>query len=79
MTTSNRIGILATAASVFVAIVVLRNTDSGRVGQEGILVELIAFIMFIYAGVKGSRWWLTGMLTVILFWVAAAHVDVLWK
>jgi hypothetical protein len=79
MKTSNKAGILAAAASVFVAIVVLANTDKGRVTQEGVVVELIAFLMFIYAGMKGSRWWFTGMLAVILFWVTAVHVDVLWK
>jgi hypothetical protein len=79
MTTSNRVGILAAAASVCVAIVVLANTANGRAAQEGFLVELVASIMFIYAGVKGSRWWFTGPLAVILFWVTAAHVDVLWK
>lgn len=70
---------LAVAISVFVAIAVLANTDNGRVTQEGVPVELIAFLMFLYAGVKGSRWWFTGMLAVILFWAAAANVDYLWK
>jgi hypothetical protein len=67
MRTSNKAGISATAASVFVCIVGLMHTDNDRVAQEGLLVELIAFVMFTYAGVKGSRWWFTGPLAVVVF------------
>ena len=79
MKTPARVGVVAATVSVFVAIAVLANTDKGRVTQEGALLELIAFIMFLYAGLKGSRWWFAGILAVIIFWVTAAHLDFLWK
>ena len=79
MSTSSKVGVLAVALSIFIAVVVLLNTDNGRLAQGGVLGELVAFIMFVYAAQKGSRWWLTGPVAVILFWIAAAHIDFLWK
>jgi len=78
MKSSTFAGIAATVASVLVCVVVL-STDNGRAVQEGVVVELIAFFMFTYAGVKGSRWWFTVPVTVVLFWIIAAHIDSLWK
>ncbi len=57
----------------------LMNTSNGRMFQEGAILEFVAFTMFVYAGVKGSRWWLVGPLLVILFWIVAAHIGVLWN
>ena len=79
MSISIKVGVLAVALSIFIAVVVLLNTDNGRMAQGGVLGELVAFIMFVYAAQKGSRWWLTGPVTVILFWITAAHIDFLWK
>ncbi len=77
--TSAAADIAATTFSIAVAVGVLANTNNGRITQECVPVELIAFIMFLYAEVKSSRWWFTGTSAVILVWVAAAHVDVLWR
>ncbi len=82
MNRPNKCGVVASALSVFAALVVLlveHFEDNGRVLQEGGVVELFAFVLFGYAAIRGSKWWLLGPVTVVAFWVIAAHIDFLWK
>lgn len=72
-------GVAATVISLLVTVVALTHTDNGRVFQEGVLVELGATYLFVRAGWKGSRWWFSGPMFVILFWVVAAHIPALWR
>jgi hypothetical protein len=79
MTRPNKVGVAALTISAFVAFLVLMNTSNGRMAQEGLIVQLLATGMFIYAGVRGARWWFAAPLAVILFWVIAAHIGALWN
>jgi hypothetical protein len=75
----NLVGSIASLGSALVAVVVLKSKDNGRMAQEGFLFELVATVMFVYAGVKGPRWWLAGPVVVILFWIGVAHIPSLWN
>ena len=79
MRRGTKFGIAARFISLCIAILVLMNTDNGRMGQEGFLLEVVATVMFLYAGAKASRWWFCGPPGVLLFWVVAAHIPSLWK
>jgi len=79
MRRGDQVGLAASALSAFIAIMVLTNTSNGRMAQGGVVWELVATIMFLYAGRRGSRWWFAASVVVVLFWVGAAHVPALWN
>jgi hypothetical protein len=75
----DKVGGAASVASIGISVMVLSNTSNGRMAQGGVLFQFIATVMFIYAGVRGSRWWFTAPLVVVIFWVVAAHIGSLWN
>ena len=75
---ANKIGIAAALLSVLVAIPVL-IFQSGRVIQEGFILQFGATAGFVYAGIRGSHWWFATPLAVVLFWVTTAHIGALWN
>jgi hypothetical protein len=79
MKRANQVGVAASLCSIWIAIMVLSNTSNGRMAQGGAFFQFIAILLFIYAGVRGSRWWFAGPLAVVLFWVCAAHIGSLWN
>jgi hypothetical protein len=74
-----KLGLIASFITICVAVFVLANTDNGRMAQGGVLLQLLATIFFVLAGLRGSRWWFAAPLFVILFWVGVAHIPALWK
>jgi hypothetical protein len=79
MKTGDKVGLVGLLVSVGVAFLVLMNTSNGRMAQGGVLLQLFSTVMFLYAGIHGSRWWFAAPLGVVLFWVGAAHVGGLWN
>lgn len=76
---ANKIGVAATVVAIVIAIALLLNNDNGRMFQGGIVFQLGAGVGFLYAGVRGSRWWFTAPLGVVLFWIVVAHIPALWN
>jgi hypothetical protein len=79
MRRGDQVGVAASVLSVLIAAMVLTNTSNGRMAQGGVVWQLLATIMFLYAGTRGSRWWFTAPLVVVMFWVGAAHIPALWN
>lgn len=78
MTVPNKVGVTGIALSCAVATAVLSFPDNGRLAQGGVFLEFIAFLMFLYAGIRGARKWFIAPMLVVAFWIAAAHIDLLW-
>jgi energy-coupling factor transporter transmembrane protein EcfT len=58
---------LTAVATIFVAVMVLANKSNGRLALAALAFQLLATIVFVYAGFRGSRWWLAAPFPFVIF------------
>jgi hypothetical protein len=78
MRIGDKVGLMALSISIGLVFLVLMN-DNGRLIQGAALLQFMATLMFLYAGVRGSRSGLPAPVGVVLFWIGAAHIEGLWN
>lgn len=68
MNATNKIGLAGAAALVLAALV-----TTGPVEFEAVSLTLqwVGILLLIYAGIRGTRWWFTPPIAIILVWVWA--------
>jgi len=70
---ADKVGGLASVLFVLTEVLSLTHLENGRLAQEGALLQFVSLGLFLYAGIKGSRWWfavLAVLLVIEGFWIS---------